>query len=109
MGIPEYASHIVSRSIPDHGPDWVDPRLSSEPEDLAPQSCLPLSAYLDMELQGQEKYAIPDKILQKKAVLYDIVKPNSRRSCCFTRGYTHMIEGTSVLQMNEELDVSISF
>lgn len=100
-----HPSRTLYRSIPGYGgPDWVDPRLQSGPQQTCPQPTEPLSAYLDSHLES-EKYAVPDKILQKKAVLFDIIKPSSTRSCCFTRGYTHMIEGTSVLQMNEEMDV----
>ena len=100
---PQGAAPTVRRSIPGHGQDWVDPRFQNQ--EAANALCSPLSAYLD-EDPPWEKYTIPDKILCKKAVLFDIVKPSSKRSCCFTRGYTHMIEGTTVLQMNENMDVS---
>ena len=68
--------------------------------------------------------SIPDRALEKWGRPFDIVKPSSRRTCCFTRGavhtptlergvsqsslgYTKMAERSgSVLQMNEKLDVS---
>lgn len=62
--------------------------------------------YLD-DSDVYETAMVPDKILQKWGRLFDIVKPSSRRSCCFTRGYTHMVERSgSILQEAEELDVS---
>ncbi|KIJ33035.1 hypothetical protein M422DRAFT_61507 [Sphaerobolus stellatus SS14] len=98
----------IHRSIPGHGQDWVDPRFQTHSEsETAQEASLPLSSYLDNV--SFEKYAIPDKILRKKAILFDIVKPSAKRSCCFTRGYAHMIEGTTVLQMNEELDTTETF
>ncbi|EPQ61187.1 S-adenosyl-L-methionine-dependent methyltransferase, partial [Gloeophyllum trabeum ATCC 11539] len=74
----------VWRHIPGQGEDWKDPRDSTVP-------------------------AIPDKVLMKWGHLFDIVKPSSRRTCCFTRGYTHLVERAgSILQTNESLDVSKS-
>lgn len=37
---------------------------------------------------------IPDKILQKYGMLLDIVTSESKKSCCFTKGYGHFVEGT---------------
>ncbi|CAG8770281.1 6246_t:CDS:2, partial [Racocetra persica] len=52
-----------------------------------------------------DRYSIPNKTLLKYGKLFDIVKPSSTRSCCFTKGYYHYVEGTgSILQLNEELD-----
>lgn len=40
-------------------------------------------------------------------MLLDIVSSNSQRSCCFTKGYAHYVEGTgSVVQHNSEADMS---
>lgn len=64
-----------------------------------------IKGYLDSDVY--ETSRVPDKVLQKWGRLFDIVKPSSRRSCCFTRGYTHMVERSgSILQENEDLDVS---
>jgi tRNA (cytosine38-C5)-methyltransferase len=51
---------------------------------------------------------IPDRVLLKWGRLFDIVLPSGRRTCCFTRGYTQLVERAgSILQANEELDVSL--
>lgn len=40
-----------------------------------------------------EKYLLPDKLLKRANVL-DICHSDSRRSCCFTKAYSHYAEGT---------------
>ncbi|KAG2069855.1 S-adenosyl-L-methionine-dependent methyltransferase [Suillus decipiens] len=56
------------------------------------------------------RHNIPDRVLSKWGRLFDIVLPSSRRTCCFTRGYTHLVERTgSILQVNEDLDTSEVF
>ncbi|XP_061714865.1 tRNA (cytosine(38)-C(5))-methyltransferase isoform X2 [Cydia pomonella] len=40
-----------------------------------------------------ERYLISDKLL-KRANIFDICYKDSRRSCCFTKAYTHYVEGT---------------
>ncbi|GJJ08957.1 hypothetical protein Clacol_003177 [Clathrus columnatus] len=98
------------RSIPNEGPDWIDPRL--QVDDSVNYSVLPLRNFLDEQdyPSSSSPYAIPKKILRSKhAPLFDIVKPCSTRTCCFTRGYTHMIEGSSILQQAEDLDTTDTF
>ncbi|KAI4520074.1 S-adenosyl-L-methionine-dependent methyltransferase [Schizophyllum commune Loenen D] len=72
----------ILRYIPGHGSGpWIDPRSMAE------------------------KYAIPDKVLIKWGWLFDIVYPSDRRTCCFTRGYTKLVERAgSILQMNEDMN-----
>ncbi|KAG9058172.1 hypothetical protein FS842_000926 [Serendipita sp. 407] len=67
-----------------------------------------ISKYLDRQVDpGTE---IPDRILERWGQLFDIVLPSSTTSCCFTRGYTHLIEGAgSILQTNEALQTSTTF
>ncbi|KAL1759148.1 S-adenosyl-L-methionine-dependent methyltransferase [Schizophyllum commune] len=74
----ESAASIL-RYIPGHGSGpWIDP---------------------------PDQYAIPDKVLVKWGWLFDIVYPSDRRTCCFTRGYTKLVERAgSILQMNEDMD-----
>ncbi|KIY65370.1 S-adenosyl-L-methionine-dependent methyltransferase [Cylindrobasidium torrendii FP15055 ss-10] len=68
----------------------------------------PLVEYLDDSVD--EAYSIPTKILEKWGRLYDIVKPRHTRSCCFTRGYTQLVERAgSILQINEDLDTTEVF
>ncbi|KAJ2727118.1 hypothetical protein GGI07_000002 [Coemansia sp. Benny D115] len=45
-------------------------------------------------------YRLNAKVLEKHAYVYDVVTPEDRRTCCFTKGYSHYAEGTgSVLQI----------
>ncbi|KAI7861742.1 S-adenosyl-L-methionine-dependent methyltransferase [Spinellus fusiger] len=65
----------------------------------------PLSTYLESSVDTNV-YNVPDKVLLKHGHVFDIVLPNSHRSCCFTKGYSHYVEATgSVLQMNTSLNV----
>ncbi|XP_022436307.1 tRNA (cytosine(38)-C(5))-methyltransferase isoform X2 [Delphinapterus leucas] len=51
-------------------------------------------------------YFLPPKSLLRYALLLDIVKPTSRRSTCFTKGYGRYLEGTgSVLQTTEDVQI----
>ncbi|EJD04475.1 S-adenosyl-L-methionine-dependent methyltransferase [Fomitiporia mediterranea MF3/22] len=79
-----------------------------------PEDCetTQLRAYLDRAADSaeDETSSVPDRVLLRWGRLFDIVLPSSRRSCCFTRGYTQLVERAgSILQMNEYLDVSPQF
>jgi len=64
----------------------------------------PIGDFLQDDV-NYEKYSIPNKTLIKYGKLFDIVKPSSHRSCCFTKGYHHYVEATgSILQLGEDLD-----
>ncbi|KAF9014545.1 S-adenosyl-L-methionine-dependent methyltransferase [Hymenopellis radicata] len=57
-----------------------------------------------------EEYGIPQRVLQKWGRLFDIVRPGDARSCCFTRGYTQLVERAgSILQMQSTLDTTQVF
>ncbi|KAF8577554.1 S-adenosyl-L-methionine-dependent methyltransferase [Ramaria rubella] len=104
---------FLQRSIPNQGIDWVDPRRHKG-SDSREEDCPELCGFLDHVQKAQDPaywraFAVPDKVLQKKGVLFDIVTPHSRRTCCFTGGYTRMVEGTSILQMNDTLDTTTTF
>lgn len=65
-----------------------------------------LSHYLDTD-SNDEPYLLKDKILMKYSMILDIVDKNSKRSCCFTKGYGHFVEGTgSVVKQNMDIDMS---
>lgn len=65
-----------------------------------------LSHYLDTDID-LDSFLLSDKVLKKYHMLLDIVSSNSQRSCCFTKGYAHYVEGTgSVVQHNSEADMS---
>lgn len=67
-----------------------------------------ISEYLDESVD--QATVIPDRVLERWGRLFDIVKPSSNNTCCFTRGYTHFIEGTgSILQGSESLETSKIF
>lgn len=46
-----------------------------------------------IEKNVSEKYLVSDKLL-KRANIMDICYKDSTRSCCFTKAYTHYVEGT---------------
>ncbi|KAL1940625.1 hypothetical protein VTO73DRAFT_8060 [Trametes versicolor] len=99
----------VWRHIPGRGTDWVDTRTLSGEE--APGAVTEVRNYLDEESSVEpHPHAIPEKVLEKWGRLFDIVLPSARRTCCFTRGYTKLVERAgSVLQMNEDLDTTRTF
>ncbi|KAI8972481.1 S-adenosyl-L-methionine-dependent methyltransferase [Pilobolus umbonatus] len=86
---------------------FIDSRDIKQDEDLVDESVVtidPISKYLEHSAH-YEPYLVPDKLLLKNVQVFDIVKPSSHRSCCFTKGYFHYAQGTgSILQMNEEAD-----
>ncbi|KAH9917391.1 S-adenosyl-L-methionine-dependent methyltransferase [Epithele typhae] len=95
----------VWRHIPGHGHDWTDTRTYGEGEVVdAPVAAL--REYLDDDIHvSPHPHAIPEKVLEKWGRLFDIVLPSATRTCCFTRGYTKLVERAgSILQENEELD-----
>nr|CAD7261214.1 unnamed protein product [Timema shepardi] len=58
--------------------------------------CYPVDQILETG-QSEEhmaQFLVPDKVLGKHVKLLDIVEPSSTRSCCFTKAYTHYVEGT---------------
>ncbi|KAI0089822.1 S-adenosyl-L-methionine-dependent methyltransferase [Irpex rosettiformis] len=97
----------VLRHIPGSGVDWVDPR--TEDDDNPEASIDNIQCYTDPNTSFEE-YKISDRVLEKWGRLFDIVLPSSRRTCCFTRGYTKLAERAgSVLQMNEKQDTTTTF
>lgn len=46
-----------------------------------------------LEDEVSDIYLLPDKLL-KRANILDICHRESRRSCCFTKAYSHYVEGT---------------
>uniref|UniRef100_A0A8C8TWH6 tRNA (cytosine(38)-C(5))-methyltransferase n=1 Tax=Peromyscus maniculatus bairdii TaxID=230844 RepID=A0A8C8TWH6_PERMB len=63
-----------------------------------------------LEDDDTNQYFLPPKLLLRYALLLDIVKPTSRRSMCFTKGYGSYIEGTgSVLQTADDVQIENIF
>ena len=77
----------VWRHIPGDGIDWSDPRAES---DDSCESRTEVRAYLD-DNQREGDCHIPDRVLEKWGRLFDIVKPSSKRTCCFTRGMSDAV------------------
>ncbi|KAG8947111.1 hypothetical protein FRC04_010962 [Tulasnella sp. 424] len=102
----------IKRSIPSPYA-WATGTLDVESADPIQDTALQISFYLDETVDNTTNphpSAIPDHILAKWGRLLDIVRPSDRRSCCFTRSYTKLVEGSgSVLQMEEELDTNTAF
>ncbi|XP_006813977.1 tRNA (cytosine(38)-C(5))-methyltransferase-like [Saccoglossus kowalevskii] len=74
------------------------------------QSIRCVREFLEGDVQDITDYLIPDKILFRFGKVMDIVKPDCRRSCCFTKAYHHYVEGTgSVYQMNTTADTKKAF
>ncbi|KAJ8591350.1 S-adenosyl-L-methionine-dependent methyltransferase [Rhizopogon salebrosus TDB-379] len=72
----------------------------------------PLREYLDDALPNEIflRHKIPDRVLSKWGRLFDIALPSAQRTCCFTRGYTQLVERAgSILQLNEDLDTTEVF
>lgn len=59
-----------------------------------------LSEYLEgLDADELKQFLVPDKILQRYATALDIVREDSRHSCCFTKAYGNYAVGTgSILQ-----------
>ncbi|CAL4064818.1 unnamed protein product, partial [Meganyctiphanes norvegica] len=69
----------------------------------------PLEKYLVENIEI-DNFLLKDKTLTRYGMLLDIVNASSKRSCCFTKGYSHFVEGTgSVLQHNLDVDVDVTF
>jgi len=100
----EISTAEISKHIP--GTNWIDVRGRSSvtPETRAVRD------YLDQAGSSLDECTIPIRVLEKWGRLFDIVLPTSYRTCCFTRGYTRMVERTgSILQENELLDTKETF
>ncbi|EGN91799.1 hypothetical protein SERLA73DRAFT_118184 [Serpula lacrymans var. lacrymans S7.3] len=99
----------IWRHIPGQGCDWTDPRsINTAGDDFPVQE---LREYLDAENDVNiHSYKVTDRVLQKWGHLFDIVLPSSRRTCCFTRGYTRLVERSgSILQANDDLNTTAVF
>ncbi|XP_006894358.1 PREDICTED: tRNA (cytosine(38)-C(5))-methyltransferase [Elephantulus edwardii] len=77
-------------------------RKQQQDSDLSVQM---LEDFLEHDIDVN-KYFLPPKLLQRYALLLDIVRPSCRRSMCFTKGYGNYVEGTgSVLQTAEDVQI----
>ena len=88
--LPHRSQHVIdSQASP-----------SESARDSSRQYDAQISSYL-LSLSDEElsSLLVPDKILQKYAIVTDIVRPTSTHSCCFTKAYGNYALGTgSILQ-----------
>ena len=60
-----------------------------------------LCAYLEAEVDP--RFFVPDRIVEKNGMKFDIVHPECSRTCCFTKGYGKLVDGAgSVMQTTGE-------
>ncbi|KAF9229821.1 S-adenosyl-L-methionine-dependent methyltransferase [Gyrodon lividus] len=109
-GIDSTESGQILDHIPPH-PTTTGGSLSTS---AARPNAIPrnLRQYMDVTLDeaALAQLRVPDRVLRKWGRLFDIVLPSGTRSCCFTRGYTQLVERAgSILQMNEDLDTTQVF
>ena len=66
-----------------------------------------VAAYLDADsLVEGAGLEVPNALLWKAGEVCDIVRPDSRQSCCFTKAYGHHVEGAgSFLQQAPAVDI----
>eukprot|EP00002_Diphylleia_rotans_P040095 TRINITY_DN9439_c0_g1_i4.p1 TRINITY_DN9439_c0_g1~~TRINITY_DN9439_c0_g1_i4.p1 ORF type:complete len:332 (-),score=45.84 TRINITY_DN9439_c0_g1_i4:307-1302(-) len=66
------------------------------PSDPPPEKDGDLLSYVDTSLSGPAAapYVLSQETLARYGNLMDIVYSDSKSTCCFTKGYGHMIEGT---------------
>ncbi|KAF9455789.1 S-adenosyl-L-methionine-dependent methyltransferase [Collybia nuda] len=115
-GLGGIQKDTILRHIPGQA-DWVDPRIDStningDGLSISGNPINKLKDYLDGDVVNNEPHphAVPEKVLQKWGRLFDIVLPSSRRTCCFTRGYTQLVERAgSILQENDNLNTTEIF
>lgn len=70
--------------------------------------CFKLKHILEENVEA--KYLIPEKILLKHGAILDIRTAESEGSCCFTKAYTHYMEGTgSILSFHPVGEVKKKF
>ena len=117
-------SERILRHIPGYPADWDDAKSSAAAPETVENKVRSVRDYLDRK-DTQTAYAVPERVLIKWGRLFDIVLPSATRTCCFIRGlstwltnlhwqltlgtgYTQLVERAgSILQENEELDVSV--
>ncbi|KAG6373086.1 S-adenosyl-L-methionine-dependent methyltransferase [Boletus reticuloceps] len=99
------SGHLLDYIPPHHG-------HHNEPQQTSDTNAVDLRHYIDSTMVEETftHFRIPDRVLNKWGRLFDIVLPSGTRSCCFTRGYTRLVERAgSILQMNEDLDTTQVF
>ncbi|KAF9242367.1 S-adenosyl-L-methionine-dependent methyltransferase [Melanogaster broomeanus] len=92
--------------------DHIPPHPATSSGSLLADVARPIRQYVNLTLDEEAvtQFRIPDRVLKKWGRLFDIVLSSGTRSCCFTRGYTQLVERAgSILQTNEVLDTTQVF
>ena len=67
----------------------------------------PLKEFLeDLTDKQSEPYLLSDKVLTKYFMILDIVKSDSINTNCFTKGYSHLIEGAGSVLQTKDCDIN---
>lgn len=73
------------------------------------KTCFSLFHILEQENADYfSSFKLPDNILLKYACALDIVFPQSKHSCCFTKAYGHYVVGTGSVLSNESKEYVLS-
>lgn len=77
-------------------------------EILQTHECFKIKNILESDVD--QDFLIPEKVLLKRGNLLDIRTPESNGSCCFTKAYSHYVEGTgSVLSPSSDFEIKKIF
>ncbi|XP_054709515.1 tRNA (cytosine(38)-C(5))-methyltransferase-like [Uloborus diversus] len=70
------------------------PKCLIETESLSKKHCI-LGHFLEEKAEKYfDNFLIPENVLLKHWLVLDIVDPRSSHSCCFTKAYSHYVQGT---------------
>lgn len=73
--------------------------MNTLPSITHPMECYPIEDILQ-ENNDLKDFYLPEKVLKKYVKVVDVCYKNSRRSCCFTKGYGRYVEGTGSVFTN---------
>lgn len=73
--------------------------MNTLPSITHPIECYPIENILQ-ENNDLKDFYLPEKVLKKYVKVVDVCYKNSRRSCCFTKGYGRYVEGTGSVFTN---------
>lgn len=63
-----------------------------------------------LSVEEEDELLVPERVLARYGNLLDVVQADSTQCCCFTKAYTHYVEGTgSVIQCNKEESLDKAF
>eukprot|EP00049_Salpingoeca_infusionum_P004359 m.78277 g.78277 ORF g.78277 m.78277 type:complete len:226 (+) comp12531_c0_seq1:965-1642(+) len=54
----------------------------------------PLAGFLSCTVEERAQHLVPEKMVCRRGFVFDIATPDSTRTMCFTKAYSHYAEGT---------------